>query len=366
MATLHGRPVDRPAVSFYEIGGFDIDPLDPDPYNIYNAPTWQPLLQLADEQTDLIWLRSPRLQVAASPFFTTETREEGGSRLVRTTVRVKGRTLTSLTRRDREVNTIWILEHLLKDLDDLKAYLEIPDAELAEEVDVANLHAADAQLGDRGIVMVDTPDPICLAAALFSMEDYVVVAFTEPVWFHRLLEKTARVLHHRTEVVAREFPGHLWRIYGPEYASEPFMPLRLFEEYVTRYTGPMVEMVQRHGGFVRLHCHGRIRNLLPSFVRMGVTGTDPIEPPPHGNITLAEVRRDYGRDLVLFGNLEVTDIENLRPDLFERVVAQTLREGTAGKGRGFVLLPTAAPYGRTITPTTLANYETMVRMVNQG
>ena len=94
--------------------------------------------------------------------------------------------------------------------------------------------------------------------------------------------------------------------------------------------------------------------------------TDPIEPPPHGNITLAEVRRDYGRDLVLFGNLEVTDIENLRPDLFERVVAQTLREGTAGKGRGFVLLPTAAPYGRTITPTTLANYETMVRMVNQG
>ena len=34
MATLRGEPVDRPAVSFYEIGGFQSDPADPDPYNI--------------------------------------------------------------------------------------------------------------------------------------------------------------------------------------------------------------------------------------------------------------------------------------------------------------------------------------------
>ena len=38
MATLRGEPVDRPPVSFYEIGGFQIDPTDPDPYNIYNSP----------------------------------------------------------------------------------------------------------------------------------------------------------------------------------------------------------------------------------------------------------------------------------------------------------------------------------------
>jgi uroporphyrinogen-III decarboxylase len=366
MATLQGRPVDRPAVSFYEIGGFTIDPADADPYNIYNDPSWRPLLKLAEEQTDQIWMRTPQLRQVSTPYFTTETREEGESRLTRTTVRVAGRTLTSLTRRDRAVNTLWVTEHLLKDVEDLKAYLEIPDEAFAEEVDVAELIADDRRVGDRGIVMVDTPDPICLAAALFSMEDYVVIAFTEPALFHRLLEKFARVLYRRTEIVAREFPGHLWRIYGPEYASEPFLPNRLFEEYVCRYTGPMVEMVQRYGGFARVHCHGRIRRLLPHFVKMGATATDPIEPPPQGDITLAEVRRDYGKDLVLFGNLEVSDIENLSPPQFERVVAQSLRDGTAGAGRGFVLLPSAGPYGRTITPTTLANYETMVRLVQRG
>ena len=346
--------------SFYEIGGFDVDPTDPDPFNIYNSPSWQPLLQLAEEQTDLIRMRSPQLR--SEPVGQTETYMENGSRLTRTTIRAGGRTLTSLARRDPGVDTVWVIEHLLKDADDLRAYLQLPVE--AEEISVANLGEEDARVGDRGIVMVDTPDPLCLAAALFSMEDYTVIAFSEPVLFHQLLERFARQLYRRTELVAREFPGHLWRIFGPEYASEPFLPTRLFEEYVVRYTGPMIAAIQRHGGFARVHCHGHIRHLLPYFVQMGATATDPVEPPPQGDITLAEVRREYGRDLVLFGNLEIADIENLSPPAFEEVVAQSLRDGTTGPGKGFVLMPSAAPYGREITATTLANYQTMVRLAS--
>ena len=260
--------LDRPPVSFYEIGGFDVDPTDPDPFNIYNSPSWQPLLQLAEEQTDLIRMRSPQLR--SEPVGQTETYMENGSRLTRTTIRAGGRTLTSLARRDPGVDTVWVIEHLLKDADDLRAYLQLPVE--AEEISVANLGEEDARVGDRGIVMVDTPDPLCLAAALFSMEDYTVIAFSEPVLFHQLLERFARQLYRRTELVAREFPGHLWRIFGPEYASEPFLPTRLFEEYVVRYTGPMIAAIQRHGGFARVHCHGQgYDNVEPPLVRADET-----------------------------------------------------------------------------------------------
>ena len=54
MATLRGETVDRPAVNFYEIGGFLVNPDDPDEYNIYNSPSWRPLLDLAEEKTDII------------------------------------------------------------------------------------------------------------------------------------------------------------------------------------------------------------------------------------------------------------------------------------------------------------------------
>ena len=33
---------------------------------------------------------------------------------------------------------------------------------------------------------------LCAAATLFSMEDYTIIALTEPGIFHRLLEKHAR------------------------------------------------------------------------------------------------------------------------------------------------------------------------------
>jgi hypothetical protein len=374
MATLRGEAVDRPAVNFYEIGGFDVDPSDPDEFNVYHDPSWRPLLELAETRTDLIRMRSAVRSRSwdpqtANPGAQSEAKllqidkyVEGQWHCTRTTIRTGGRTLSKTMRRSPEVDTTWTTEHLLKNVDDLRAYLEVPDEFFAEEIDVAKLQEDDARVGDRGIVMVDTEDPICAAASLFSMEDFLTVALTEPVFFHRLLEKLSRPLYARTERVSGAFPGHLWRIYGPEYAAEPFLPPRLFKEYVVRYTEPMVTAIQKHGGFARVHCHGRLNAILDLICEMGADGTDPIEPPPHGDVSLEYVRRKYGDRLVLFGNIELADLESMEPTAFERLVRGTLADGTRGPGRGFVLMPSAAPNGRQITSRILKNYETMVRL----
>ena len=369
MRTLRGETVDRPPVNFYEIGGQFADPHDPDPFNVYNSPEWWPLLRLAEEESDLIRMRSPGVRPKAdncsAEFFKVETFTHHGSLYTRRTLTVAGRTMTSLTRRDPGINTVWTVEHLLKDVDDVRAYLELPDEVFAYEYDVKSLHEEEERLGDAGIVMVDTADPICLAADLFSMEDYTVFAYTEPALFHRLLEKHARHLYERTEYVAREFPGHLWRIYGPEYASEPYLPPHLFREYVVRYTGPMVKIIQRYGGYVRIHSHGRLKNILPYIAEMEPDGLEPIEPPPQGDVQLIDVRREYGQQMVLFGNIEASEIETLPPAQFEKRVAQALHEGTYGEGRGFVLMPSASPYGRHISPDVLTNYKTMIRLARE-
>jgi hypothetical protein len=366
MASLEGKPVDRPPVNFYEIGGHQVDPENSDPFNIYNHPSWKPLLDLAEEQTDLIRMSGPvskkKPENCESEFFTTEEFVENGSRVTTTRIEVAGRTLTKRTRRDPDVDTIWTIEHLLKDLDDLEAYLQLPDEVFGYDYSVENLFEEDRRIGDRGIVMVDTADPICVAADLFHMENYILIAHQEREAFRRLLEKCSIPLYERTEVVAREFPGHLWRVFGPEYATVPYLPPNLFEEYVVPYTGHIVKTIREYGGFARLHSHGNIRDALPHIVAMGCDATDPIEPPPQGNVQLADVRRDYGKDLTLFGNIEVSDLENMEPSDFEMMVAKTLQDGTAGEGKGFVLMPTACPYGREITSKTMTNYETMVRL----
>jgi uroporphyrinogen-III decarboxylase len=249
---------------------------------------------------------------------------------------------------------------LLKNSNDANLFLELPDEIFEEEINISHLVEQEKLIGERGIVMVDTEDPIGAVFSLFNMEDFTIFAYTEHKLFHRLLEKHARFIHKRTERTAKEFQGRLWRIYGPESVTEPFLPPDLFNEYVVKYTGPMVSQIKKYGGIVRIHTHGRIKNVLDYIAGMGVDAIDPIEPPPHGDVELKYVRSKYGRQLVLFGNIEIADIEYMPNDKFRRVVRQAIADGTSGEGRGFVLMPSASPYGRTISQLALRNYQIMV------
>jgi uroporphyrinogen-III decarboxylase len=362
-ATLRGEAVDRPAVNFYEIGGYKCDPNDPDPYNIYNAPSWKPLVDLAKEKTDVIQFAYPQVSASGnSELFKTENWEEGNSRFSKATLTVADKTMTQLVRRDAETNTTWGLEHLLKSSEDLKAYLQVPEEMIECQWDCPHLIQEEKELAESGIVMINVGDPICVAAELFSMADFTLIAMLEPELFHQLLERIAARMTPNVRKIAKEYPGKLWRFSGAEYATEPYLPPNLFEEYVGRYTGPLVKIVQEYGGYARIHSHGRIKNALPHIAAMVADALDPIEPPDQGDVELIDVRKEYGENMVLFGNIEITDIENLTPAEFEPKVVQALREGTAGKGRGFVLMPSSSPFGRTITAYTMKNYETMVRL----
>jgi uroporphyrinogen-III decarboxylase len=367
-ATLQGKPVDRPAVCFYEINGLDENPSNPDRFNIYSHPSWLPLIELAREKSDRIVMRGVAFkEIAPDPIghvAKDETWDDSeGRRHTRRTIAAGKRTLTMQTRQDPDINTVWTTEHLLKNVDDLDAFLELPPFGAGEIVDATEFLRTEAALGDTGIALIDTPDPLCLAALLFELGEYTVIAMTEPERFRRLLDRFAEVLLAKTAEVANVLPGRLWRIYGPEFAAAPYLPPRLFREYVSRYVTPMIEIVHRSGGYVRVHSHGRLKGILDDIVATGADAIDPIEPPPQGDVELAYVRQRYGKQLALFGNLEIADIENLPTPQFAEKVKRAVDEGTAGEGRGFVLMASASPYGRVLSALALKNYETMVQIV---
>ncbi|MCE5325418.1 MAG: hypothetical protein LLG01_03285 [Planctomycetaceae bacterium] len=367
MATLTGQPVDRPPVSFYEIGGWRLDCDNPDPYNIYNGSGWRELIDLAEQQTDIIRMIGPREHAAADnprgEFFSHTSWTEGSSTFWRTTLRIAGREMTSTARRDRSVNTTWTLDHLLKNPADVEAYLQLPAEVFAPgRIDVGNLVDEEHRLGEGGIVMVDCGDPMCGVAPLFSMEDYTVLAATEPAVFRRLMDQAAPACYSRVEQIAAAYPGHLWRVVGSEYFSEPFMPPRLYREFLYNYTRPMCDIIRKHGGWPRIHSHGRLRGILGMIAEMA-DGLDPCEPPPQGDMTLTEIRA-AAPEMILFGNIEASDIENLAPGLFEAKVRRAIEQGPDANGSRFVLHPSACPYGREITSRTMTNYQTMVRVVD--
>ena len=369
MATLRGEPVDRPPVSFYEIDGSQ-NINGKDPFNIYSHPSWRPLIELARAKTDCIVRRNVPFKNAPADLIAELSRteshiDEHGCRFTTTTIQAGKRTLTYRSRQDPDVNTIWTLEHLLKDMEDVKAWLELPEPALGGEPDIDVILNIEKQLGNSGIAMIDTGDPLCLAAELFEMGQFTIIAMTEPEIFRKIMDRFARSYWFQTEAVAKALPGRLWRICGPEYASEPYLPPRLFKEYVVPYDKPMVDSIQRYGGFARIHCHGMLKSILDHIAATGCVGLDPIEPPPQGDVELIYVRKNYGRQMTLFGNLEASDIENLAANEFEKKIIKAIQEGTAGNGRGFVLMPSACPYGRVLSILAMKNYEKMVEMIEK-
>lgn len=365
MASLQGKPVDRPPACFYEINGFTQNPDDRDPFNICNDPSWRPLLKLARDRSDVIinagtGLRCLSPDPLENRVKTEQWTDAEGARFTRTTIDAGTRKLTSVSRRDPAVDTHWMVEHLLKDADDLRAWLELPEREPEYAIDVAHTTDMEARIGDAGIVMPNMADPVCSVAALFDMGTWTILAMTEQDLMKEALERRQRQIRAMIRLAARELPGRLWRICGPEYASEPYLPPRLFHEYVTGHVTEIVEAIQSHGGYARVHSHGRLKNILDEIASTGCKGLDPIEPPGQGDMELADVRERVGSQMTLFGNIEIADIENMSTPHFERKIATALEQGPGG--RGFVLMPSACPYGRTVTPLCLRNYERMIEM----
>ena len=368
LATLRGEPVDRPPVSFYELNGLDERPDDPSPYNIYSHPSWRPLIDLTREKTDRIVMRYVGVSYAHDPIReltrTESFTQADGTRNDLTEIRAGNRLLKSHRKREPDILTTWTVEHLLKDEDDLREWIALPERE-GLRLDYAGILSAEEALGDSGIAMIDIGDALCEVAGLFSMEDFTVMALTEGALFERALEKAQRALLAVVERTARELSGRLWRVCGPEYAAPPYLPPALYRRYVLRYDRELVTAIQNHGGYARLHQHGRLKETLDMIAETGCVGLDPIEPPPQGDVSLAYVRQRYGEQLVLFGNLEASDLETLPPGQFEAKIITAMEEGMAGRGRGFVLMPSSCPFGRVLSGGAVENYQRMIEVVER-
>ncbi|MCX6985041.1 MAG: hypothetical protein NT118_09885, partial [Lentisphaerae bacterium] len=112
MASIRGQVVDRPPVCFYEINGYSQNPSNDNPFNIYSDPSWKPVIALAKEKTDRIVGRYPSFKHTGGSCKTDtdiKSSMENGSLYEVHTVNAGGRVLTSKTRRDPDVNTVWTI-----------------------------------------------------------------------------------------------------------------------------------------------------------------------------------------------------------------------------------------------------------------
>ena len=346
LGALRRQPVDRVPISTYELVGWDWDAWE------NRQPAYRRLMEVIRAQTDCMYMLGFSAPNRAARVTVTEW-DEGPSHYRREILHTPRGDLTACTRWDRDLNTAWRFERLLKTDEDVARYLSQPlDPGPA---DLSAYAVAEERLqGGRGIPLISVADPICIVAELFEFGEFVTRAFTQPEQIDALLEHVAPAVYRELEYLLERGVGPLYRICGAEYVTPPYLPPSLFERFVVRYTTPMIERIHARGAYARLHCHGRVRRVLPMIAEMGPDAIDPVEAPPSGDVALAEVKALYGDRLCLMGNIQLRDLETASAEEMRRIVREAVAAGKPGGG--FVLMPTAAPINADLSPVTERNY----------
>jgi len=359
LALIRGKPVDRCGVDTYGLDGLNRPDLRDD-------PSCAELLALIDAETELMLHWGPKIEknlfFSASPEVSVseERYPEDDHTLIRRTLHTPKGDLYSLCAEHQGVETLWQMEHYLKDDEDVEKFLSIPY--VRPRVEDNDFAAAQARIGERGLMVASIGDPIGHVAELFEFGEFTVRAWQDTATIRRLLDAMAPRIYDWLEgLLSLGVTDVVFRLCGPEYAGEPYLSPALFRELVVEYDLPIARMIHDAGCYVRLHCHGRLANVIDHLMELEPDILEPVEGPPSGDITIGELAQRVGRRCVLMGNLQPRDLEFVSPQRVEELVREIM-ESVAGRS-SLIVAPTDRPIVFPLSPVQARNIRRYVEAV---
>ncbi len=211
------------------------------------------------------------------------------------------------------------------------------------------------QVGEKGVVITFFTGPVDVAALYMDPTEFAFWTIDQQDKLHALLGKIAGTMADYLDYLLSHKLGELFLFGGAEEVIPPLGRPAFFDEFITRYEKPFIARIHDYGGLAMLHCHSCVKTVLDRIVAAGYDALQPLEPPPMGDITLAEAKEaTKGANICLIGNIELSDMYELTPPEIDSLVQQTVAEGKPGGG--FILCISSCLYETILSDKVLANY----------
>lgn len=239
-------------------------------------------------------------------------------------------------------------EYLLKEPADIRRLLAMPYEPFA--FDPAPYREADAVVGDRGLVLFGLDHAMYALQRLIGSENFALWSLEADALLLEAMQCFAgRIAAHARAAGESGLGQAVFGWVGPELCIPPLMSPAAFDRYVTALDQPLIDAIHEGGGRVWVHCHGKMRPVLGRFADMGVDVLNPIEPPPMGDVTMAEAFALSGGRLALEGGVETHDLMTASPERVADQVHTVLAAGAA-PDRRLILCPSSG-YTESVTPS---------------
>ena len=263
-----------------------------------------------------------------------------------TILHAPGGELSWVYEEDKDIFTSWDMHKPVQCVADVEKLLSVPYAfnpPAPSELDAFRRHRAEMNV--NAVSGAGVNSMVAMLCGIMSYELMLEWIMTEPEVIRLLADTWLQRTGEKVDWLLSQGVGPFWHFNGVERAAPPMLGPKHWEELVVRYDGAIMRRIKVADpeAIISVHCHGKTRTLLDSFVEMGADSVDPVEPFPQGDVDLAEVKCKYDGRLVFRGNIEFLDMETKRPDEIEELVRRAIVD--SGK-KNMMLNCSAGPHER--------------------
>lgn len=236
-------------------------------------------------------------------------------------------------------HTDWHVEYPVKSRADIEKIASVP-WELPATLSPPDLAELPQDFARRGIVGTSISSPMVCVGGMMKYQHFLEFCATDLALMKELTETCRlRVLDCLTVLLSRPGIDLVW-IGGSEWLTPPMASPALYDALVQEQERSLIEYVRENSdAAVHVHCHGRVRDVLPKIIDRGADYTEPVEPPPDGDITMAEAKGVAAGRITLGGNIEC----RLLAAGTQEEVDAAARAAFEGGNERFILQPTAGP-----------------------
>jgi len=260
----------------------------------------------------------------------------------------------------------WILKKpWIQSEEDLGIFLEMPPLSHAEP-DLQALRRKEGEVGDHGLPYAEIVDPFRIVCGLFPTETFYIKILTDPEPIERLLAVTQERVLASLEALCRKADcPFILRFIGAEMAAPPFLSREDFLRFEAGFYKEASLLARRHGIPRAVHCHGPVREIMGDIWEMGYDFLEPFEPPPRGNVSIAEALATANGRGIVFGGIDDVLLQTGKSEDVRATVEKCLEEARQ-TGGPFILSQSATPFFDPLRAGTEANLLAFLEMGTGG
>ena len=246
--------------------------------------------------------------------------------------------LTAILSSDPLSHTTWTIKYPVESLADIEKIRSVP-WELPFNLTTPDFSKLPSTFEKRGILKTGISSPFVCVAGMMPYQYFLELCATE---FNLIKELTVqckeKILSVLDVILADKTIEYVW-MGGCEWLTPPMASPKLYEELIQVFEAEIISKIHKAKALCHIHCHGNVRDALPRTIQRGGDNTEPVEPPPDGDITMAEAKKLAAGRITLGGNIEcrILCIES------EETVETAVRAAFANGKERFVLRPTEGP-----------------------